>query len=114
LPWFNLLAADREPPVLLDSDYDWGQDLSRLSRRLDELAIERINLCWPWTTRLEQHISADVVRMEPYQIPSGWTAVSITCIYQGDRREPFDKYAWVNGIEDYELVGKTIRLFRLP
>jgi hypothetical protein len=114
LPWFNFPAADREPPVLLDSDYDWGQDLSRLSRRLDELAIEKINLCWPWTTRLEQHISADVVRMEPYEIPSGWTAVSITCIYQGDRREPFDKYAWVNGIENYELVGKTIRLFRLP
>lgn len=114
LPWFNFVAADREPPVLLDSDYDWGQDLSRLSRRLDELGIERINLCWPWTTRLEQHISADVVRMEPYEIPSGWTAVSITCIYQGNRREPFDKYAWVNGIEDFELVGKTIRLFRLP
>ena len=114
LPWFNLLAADSDPPVLLDSDYDWGQDLSRLSRRLDEISIERVNLCWPWTTRLEQHISADVVRMKPYEMPSGWTAVSITCIYQGDRREPFDKYAWVKDIEDYEMVGKTIRLFRLP
>jgi hypothetical protein len=114
LPWFSALAANSEPPVLLDSDYDWGQDLSRLSLRLDELEIQTFNICWPWTTRMEQHLAADIIRMKPYEVPSGWTAVSITCIYQGNRREPFDKYAWVKGIEDYEMVGRTIRLFRLP
>jgi hypothetical protein len=36
-PYFNLLAGSRPEHILIDSDYDWGQDTKRLAARLREL-----------------------------------------------------------------------------
>jgi 4-amino-4-deoxy-L-arabinose transferase-like glycosyltransferase len=114
LSYMNVFGKDKEPPVLINADLDWGQDLARLSRRLDELGVESVNICWPWTARLDDQGLGGAIEIEPYQIPSGWTALSITCIYRGNRSKPYDQYAWAKGIDDYELVGNTIRLYRLP
>ena len=44
LAYFNAFAGKNPEQVLVDSNYDWGQDLKLLSRRLNELGVQQFSL----------------------------------------------------------------------
>jgi len=42
IPYFNVLAGSQPEHILVDSDYDWGQDTKRLAARLRELHADSV------------------------------------------------------------------------
>jgi tetratricopeptide (TPR) repeat protein len=44
LAYFNGFAGKNPEKILVDSNYDWGQDLKLLSKRLHELGVEQFSL----------------------------------------------------------------------
>lgn len=106
IPYFNELAAPYSSRILVDSDFDWGQDLKRLSSVLKQQQIDSV-----W---LSYEGSADVTRqglpywqpLLPNQKPSGWIAVSEFEI----KTRPTD-FGWLEKYKPERIVGKTIRLY---
>jgi len=114
LAYFNELVARHPERVLLVSDLDWGQDLKRLEAVTKEKGIQEISLCYPWSADLSRHNLPTYRMLKPYERPKGWVALSVSCIYRGTRMPPYDQYAWAKEVNDFTLIGKTIRLFRIP
>jgi hypothetical protein len=44
LAYFNRFAGNNPQQILVDSNYDWGQDLKLLSKRLHELGVGQVSL----------------------------------------------------------------------
>ena len=57
LPWFNALAGRQPERVLIDSDLDWGQDLLRLERELEQRRIDRIFIAYFGASEICRHAS---------------------------------------------------------
>jgi 4-amino-4-deoxy-L-arabinose transferase-like glycosyltransferase len=81
LAYFNELAGSTPERIVLDSDFDWGQNIIRLQRRLRELgavqvAFGDVNLhanhlmMWPGLPRVRN--------LDAFRPVEGWTAVSPT------------------------------------
>jgi len=104
-PYFNETVSHPEH-VLVDSDLDWGQDLRRLERRLQELKVPSVNLAYQGTADLSREMLPPYVRLPPRQPATGW--VAITALTR--EHEPAG-YAWLNAYRPVERVGKTIDLY---
>jgi hypothetical protein len=110
LPYFNALAGGAPERFQGDSDFDWGQDLERLRRRLRERGVEEISIAYFGTADLEH---AGLPRFRDLRLrqdaPGEWVAVSIRLQVIVPRGWSFD---WLREYELVETVGKTIRLYR--
>src|SRR5262249_26468993 len=42
LPYFNELAGSHPENILVDSDLDWGQDIKRLGKRVNQLGVKEL------------------------------------------------------------------------
>jgi hypothetical protein len=84
IPYFNESALLLGPPdhILVDSDYDWGQDTKRLAARLRELGARQINWGWvdsPDNQFLETYPGLPrITNIDPRYPATGWTAVRPT------------------------------------
>jgi hypothetical protein len=119
LPYFNELVRHPDQ-VLLDSDYDWGQDTKRLAARLHQLGAISVNYGYvdaPDHPFLEAfpglpHINA----INPVEPAEGWTAVCPTMNratqYGLEYRYP-NLHPWFESLEPREQVG-TITLYYVP
>lgn len=83
LAYFNALAGKHPENILVDSNYDWGQDLKLLSRRLHQLHADHVTL------GVLDGTASNRYREDWYGIPHiidvddvtaypGWTAVGAT------------------------------------
>ncbi|MBS1858355.1 MAG: glycosyl transferase [Acidobacteria bacterium] len=116
IPYFNELVRHPEQ-VLLDSDYDWGQDNKRLVARLHELGAQWVNLGSlnaidrPF---LEAYPGLPPIRgIHPIQPSEGWTAVSPTMdkVSQYGLIHRYPKIRpWFESLTPVERVG-TITLY---
>lgn len=88
--------------------------MKRLEAVTKEKGIQEISLCYPWSADLSRHNLPTYRMLKPYERPKGWVALSVSCIYRGTRMPPYDQYAWAKEVNDFTLIGKTIRLFRIP
>ena len=118
IAYFNELAG-RDPSRVLVAgcDLDCGQDLFRLSQALHDRHISHLNLA-VWS-------SADMSKMDlpafevppPSQPVTGWLAISLRSLRFGDlfhTTYPPGSFAWLNGRQPVERVGKTILLYYFP
>ena len=119
IPYFNELV--RHPDmVLLDSDYDWGQDNKRLAARLHQLGAQWVNFGYlnsPDAAFLEAYPGLPKIRgINPIEPAEGWTAVSPTMYrntqYGLEYRYP-DLQPWFEVIPPREKVG-TLTLYYVP
>src|SRR5262249_35526485 len=84
IPYFNEAASLLGPPdhVLVDSDYDWGQDTKRLAARLRPLALHDLNCAWvdsPDNQFLETYPGLPhITNVPPLHPATGWTAIRPT------------------------------------
>jgi hypothetical protein len=96
---------------VVDSSFDWGQDLKRLSNFVEENNIEKIKIDYFGGSDIEYYLGDKFEKFDPKSGPQkGWLAISATLL-QGGRAEPakgFDQdtryYEWLN---DYEPVGRA-------
>jgi hypothetical protein len=108
----------REPDqVLVDSDYDWGQDTKRLATRLRELGVNQVSYgameaadqnylqTFPGLPRIR--------RINPIEPAEGWTAVNPT-LARTTQYGLYYKYPnlkpWFEYLRPKERVG-SIRLY---
>ncbi|MFL6599716.1 MAG: ArnT family glycosyltransferase [Steroidobacteraceae bacterium] len=104
-PYFNETVSHPEH-VLVDSDLDWGQDLKRLERRLQELKVPSVSLAYQGTADLAKEGLPPYVRLPPRQPATGW--VAITALTR--EHEPAG-YTWLNAYRPVERIGTTIDLY---
>ena len=116
--YFNEIAGKDPSRVLVAGcDLDCGQDIFALSRELHQRNISHATLAL-WT-------SADMSKMDlpkfdvaqPYQPVSGWFAISLRALREGDlfhSSYPPDAFAWISRYQPVAHVGKTILLYHIP
>ena len=81
LAYFNELAGKDPENILVDSNYDWGQDLKFLAKRLHELGVDASFACFPRWRHASDYLQAwyglPTVTFVNDAIPSpGWNVVS--------------------------------------
>jgi hypothetical protein len=113
IPYFNEFGGSHPEDILVDSDYDWGQDQKRLAKRLRELGVREVGFGWFGDNQSlwpELPVTRKVNPLEPAE---GWTAVSPTLAkvrqYGLDYRYPNLK-PWFEYLQPKERVG-TLRLY---
>ncbi len=106
IPYFNELAAPYGSRILVDSDFDWGQDLKRLSSVLQQQQIDSIWISYEGSANLKQHGLPYLHLLLPQQKPSGWIAISEFEI----KERPAD-FRWLEKYKPERIVAKTIRLY---
>jgi hypothetical protein len=121
LSWFNFLAGSRPDFVLVDADFDWGQDMNALGDTLRARGATSVTLAGA----LERTPPSFRARLgfppsrskRPYTWTPGYVAVDLYGLHIGDIknwRVPPDAFAWLENYEPVAMVGKTIRLYDLP
>lgn len=121
LAYFNPIARDRAPEMLLDSNLDWGQDLARLGRVAAAEDIESITLSVfgaRYGTGPEAVGLSAARYLGPGERPSGWFAVSYNHL-AGIGLPPaefaaLDGFGWLGAHRPRALVGRSILLYHLP
>jgi hypothetical protein len=109
LPYFNQIAGEHPEDFLVGSDLDWGQDLLRLAATAKDLKIEKLYLAYSGSANPALFDFPELADIAAGERPSGWAAVSLTSL----KLYP-ERYGWLESYEPYTLVGKSIRLYRLP
>ncbi|MEO8379639.1 MAG: glycosyltransferase family 39 protein [Acidobacteriota bacterium] len=110
LAWFNELAQPSPSWFAADSNIDWGQDVLRLSKVVEELKIEHLHTAFMNSTRLGAH-GIKATGLVPHQKVSGWVAVSENWLRFGEANGDYD---WLLTYRPVRQVGKTIRLYNIP
>jgi hypothetical protein len=117
LPYFNALAGDHPEKIVVDSDLDWGQDIKRLGRRLQELNAPSVTFT-PTIT-----VSLAALGFPPHQrsivdLPApGWNAVQMSQwkLYRmGLQMNDPGTATWPDVFKPTERVGKSILLYYVP
>jgi len=106
LPWMNVFGG---PQVVVDSNFDWGQDVVRLrdacrARHVDSIGVELFG-----TTDLKRIGMPPAHDIDPYHASPGWFAVSESFILPAQVRDP-RAYRWLTD-QTFERIGQTIRLY---
>jgi hypothetical protein len=106
IPYFNELAAPYGSRILIDSDFDWGQDLNRLASVVQQQRIDSIWIAYQGSADLSRRGLPYWQPLLPNQKPSGWIAISEFKI----KTLPKD-FGWLEAYKPERMVGKTIRLY---
>ena len=120
LSYFNELAGgtDNGYKYVVDSNYDWGQDLKRLKKWVDEKGIEKIKVDYFGGGDLNYYLGSKWERLDSQGPPQkGWLAISATLL-QGGRGDPipgFNQpalyYKWLNDYVPVDRAGKSIFIY---
>jgi hypothetical protein len=108
LAWYNEAANPWATLIHVDSDYDWGQDLGRLSKTLRSLPVNRLWISYSGAVELNQF------QLPPWEpLPAGvpergWIAISETNL----RTQP-QAFAWLAAYKPVAVAGKTIRIYHI-
>ncbi len=132
LAWFNALAGAHPENVLLDSDLDWGQDLTRLERELHERHVARLSLAYFGGADVcHQHLPPGRW-LRPYERATGLIAISemyrkgvVGFFYRdgdycdraqlvNDAPPDPDQFAWLDAYTPVARVGASILLYDIP
>ena len=105
LAYFNEPAAPYAGRILVESDLDWGQDLKRLSARLNQLKAASVSIAYFGVADLSQRLSQPWYPLKAGDRPLGWVAISEARL----RKKPAD-YGWLESYP-YERIGRSFRLY---
>jgi len=109
LAHFNEFGGSHPERILAESDLDWGQDLDRLRKRLDERGIREFSIAYFGSALLHKAGLPQYVGVSPTEPTHGYVAVSLhrlTIDYKKD-----GSYGWLKSYTPIERIGKSIDLF---
>jgi len=107
-----------------DSNLDWGQDVKRLVKWLDEQGIDKIYLDYFGGATPEYYLGDKLERWwdkrDPKEAKGKYVAISATFLQQ-NRANPTkgwsqrtDHYLWLNDYEPVIVIGNSIFVFYIP
>jgi 4-amino-4-deoxy-L-arabinose transferase-like glycosyltransferase len=102
LAYFNELGGKHPENILLISDLDWGQDLTRLSTYLREQQVKHVTVASANTFDSNALGFPETEHMTCGSTPSGWVAVELRSV----RLFP-ECYPWISQQKLITTVGKT-------
>jgi hypothetical protein len=100
--------------LVLDADYDAGQNVLRLAQVLRDHKVGHLKLRLYTSADLTQMGLPPFETLAPFEKATGWVAVSAHNLRTGEGPwypAMVDGYAWLNAYEPVALVDKTIRLY---
>jgi len=106
IPYFNELAAPYGSRILVDSDFDWGQDLKRLSAVVQQEHVDFLWIAYQGSADLGPQGMPPSRTLLPNQKPAGWIAISEFVL----KTAPQD-FGWLEKYKPERRAGKTIRLY---
>lgn len=114
-------GTDQGYKYVVDSNYDWGQDLKRLKKFVEENNIEKIKVDYFGGGDVYYYLGDRWERFNPKDGPQkGWLAISATLL-QGGRSRPVhgfgestDYYQWLNNYNPSARAGKSIFIYFIP
>jgi Dolichyl-phosphate-mannose-protein mannosyltransferase len=119
LPYFNEFAGDHPENIVVDSDLDWGQDMKRLAKRLNQARADSVAML-PFLRELPQGafgLPPMQTRIDALNPFPGWNAVSLTILKEnrlGLGRHP-EYSPWPDRVPvPGERIGKGILLWYFP
>lgn len=128
LSYFNVLAGgpDNGHKILVDSNIDWGQDLIRLKKWMNEQEVERLNLAWFGTADPSYYgighnplpgfpQNLDLWRDPPFnpiEPEPGIYAISASNLWEFLRKEK-TVFAWFREREPDDKIGYSIFIYRV-
>jgi 4-amino-4-deoxy-L-arabinose transferase-like glycosyltransferase len=103
LPWFNALGGAHPERIVLDSNFDWGQDVLRLRAECAKRGVHDIGVRLFTLADLRRLGMPHTHAIDPLHRDDGWCAISEGEIIP-------TPYPWLDA-RPFIRVGKTIRLF---
>jgi hypothetical protein len=109
LSYFNELGGKHPENILLISDLDWGQDLTRLSSYVREHDVKHISIAYDGFYDPKALGFPDSEHVDCGVTPSGWVAVE-------ERRARLYRecYPWLAGQQPVAKIGVTTFIYKLP
>ncbi len=114
LSYFNALAGDKPENILSDSDLDWGQDLKRLSRTLQQAGATSVAFNTFYPADLKAMGFPALTPPSVINPPPGWNAVSLTALRVWEADHPQDRKPWQERIPPTSKIGKGMWLWYIP
>jgi len=117
IAYFNeFTPADQKHQRLIDSSLDWGQDLLRLKKYVDDNHIKNIKIDYFGGSVPAYYIPQSTSWHSQNGPTSGWLAVSAT-FYQSSRlsgpEEGKWSYQWLNAFKPEAIIGGSILVFNI-
>jgi hypothetical protein len=118
LPYTNELAGSSPEKILADSDLDWGQDMKRLSARLQQVGASQVTFEPTIVADFEgEHGFPRILHASPVRPSPGWNAVSLS-LWKVRRLGLLDTQPqavlWPDRVPPGERVGKGVMLWYFP
>lgn len=102
---------------LIDSSLDWGQDLLRLKKYVDDNNIKNIKVDYFGGSQPSYYLPESTQWRSSYGPTTGWIAVSAT-FYQSSKlygpKENKWSYEWLDDIEPTANIGGSILVYNIP
>lgn len=117
LAYFNAFAGEHPENIVVDSDLDWGQDMKRLGKRLQELQAPYVTFTNHVPANLDAFGYPPRQHSDPTQPAPGWNAVSLTewKLYRfGLQMQNPEIKVWPELVKPSERVGQSILLYYFP
>lgn len=112
IPWMNAFAGKEPYRVLLDSNFDWGQDIWRLARVCKQRGITYLGYAVVTSIR---PASIGITGGEPLQenhLTRGWVVISEQNLELARVMNPV-AFQWLDEETHFDRIGKTLRLYRV-
>jgi len=115
--YFNeTVPRDQRYNYLVDSSLDWGQDLLRLKKYIDDNDIKSIKLDYFGGSQPGYYIPQAKEWHSSYGPTTGWIAVSAT-FYQSSKlygeKEGRWSYSWLDNLKPQTIIGGSILVFNI-
>lgn len=106
---------------VVDSNYDWGQDLKRLQKFVEERNIQKIYVDYFGGDDVEYRLGQKWQKFDPKkEKPKGWLAVSATFLQGGIGKparnfdQPTGYYRWLLDHKPVTRAGNSIFVYYIP
>ena len=109
LAYFNELGGSNPAEILVISDLDWGQDLTRLSTYLNEQQIKHVSIAYDGYYDAPTLGLPETVKLRCGETATGWIAIE-----ERRARVHSECYEWIASQPLTAYVGKTMRVYYLP
>jgi hypothetical protein len=112
LPWMNAFAGRRPYHVLLDSNFEWGQDIWRLSRICRKRGITYLGYAVVTSIRPTSIGITGGELLREDAVTHGWVVISEQNREWARAKNPH-AFDWLERYP-FERVGRTLRLYDVP